>query len=146
MLLHIGDPQSWTTIDPLLVVAGVAAFVAAGLYVWAPTVRKRAFRRRLARVAMVVAMLVAILPSVIPYDHLLPTSGHAGTDETHAAHCHTAPGSCSDAPVSSGAGQFLMSDPLVAVPALTTLAILLAIPFLAGISTRPTLRPPMHAS
>jgi hypothetical protein len=39
-----------------------------------------------------------------------------------------------------------MSDPMVAVPALTTVIILLAIPLLAGISTRPTLRPPLLAS
>lgn len=146
MLLHIGDPQSWTTFDPVVVFAGLAAFGALGLYVWAPSVRRRAFRRRLAHLGMVVAMLVAILPSVLPYDHLVPGAVHAGTEETHAAHCHTAPGSCSDAPVSSGAGQFLLSDPLVAIPSLTTLAILLAIPILAGTSTRPTLRPPMYAS
>lgn len=146
MLLHIGDSQSWTTFDPVLAVAGLAALAAAGLYLWAPSMRRRALRRRLAHLTMVGAMLVAILPSVVPYDHLLPGSAHAGADETHAAHCHTAPGSCSDAPVPSGAGQFLMSDPLVAVPTLTTLIVLLAIPLLAGITTRPALRPPLPLS
>jgi hypothetical protein len=145
MLLHIGDAARWTTVDPLLVVGAGLGFLAALAAVWSPTFRGRRFRRALARGVMLAAMLVAILPSVLPYDHLFPADVHAGSDETHAAHCHTAPGSCSDAPLPAGSGQFLMSDPLVAVPVLTSFAILLVIPLLAGISTRPGLRPPLSA-
>lgn len=146
MRFHIGDAGPWTAVDPLVIIAALALFAAAAAAIWAPVVRSRRAWRRLARVAMVATMLVAIFPSVAPYDHLLPAEAHADTTETHTAHCHTTPGSCSDAPVSAGAGQFLMSDALVAVPALSAIAILLAIPMLVGVSSRPNLRPPLAAT
>ena len=63
-----------------------------------------------------------------------------------AAHCHTDAGSCSDAPVGSGGGQFLTSEPLLTQPVLLSVLILLTAPLLVGISRRPLVRPPLAFS
>jgi hypothetical protein len=90
----------------------------------------------------------AVLPSVVPYDHLLPAASHAaehGASEVHTTHCHVAPGSCADAPVTAGLGQYLASDPLIVAPALILIAMVLAMPVLAGVSMRPPTPPPLAA-
>jgi len=150
MLLHIGDTaQNWTTVDPRVAAAGLAAFLAAAAAIWRPLRSLRVPRPQLRRVATVLAALVvfaAILPSVLPYDHLVPPAHAAGHDDVHAAHCHISPGSCSDAPVSAGAGQFLSSEPLIVVPVLFAVLIVVTAPVLAGASPRPDLRPPLLAA
>jgi hypothetical protein len=151
ILLHAGDSVlrasqlSW----PVLVM-GCFALGLALARIWKPRALARAVRRtrrRAAAPAMALAFVFAVLPSVIPYDHLLAPSAHAGEESAvHASHCHTAPGSCSDAPVPSGPGQFIDAAPLMVVPALMAFALFLAMPHMAGIAWRPETPPPLRAA
>lgn len=145
VLLHIGDSLTQHTFDPWVGVLALALFSATALAIWTPASKRRRTARRLARTAVALAVFLAILPTVLPYDHILqPAAGHAdGNASVHETHCHGTPGSCSDAPVTSGAGQFLTAEPLLTVLALTALLMVLVIPTLIGHRTRPVLRPPL---
>ncbi|HXK32938.1 MAG TPA: hypothetical protein VNM91_02860, partial [Dehalococcoidia bacterium] len=79
---------------------------------------------------------------VFPYDHVGPIDA-GGDAQAHAAHCHVTPGSCADAPVSAGPGQFVFSDALLVVPALALVAIVVASATLVGRVPRPAPRPPL---
>lgn len=150
MLLHIGNAAArWTTVNPWVVALGILLFVAVAVLIWRP-LPTRSLVRRIGSPAVAVVVALAVLPSVLPYDHLLPASSshaaeHAASD-VHASHCHVSPGSCADAPLAAGEGQFLASDPLLITPALILLGILLAVPVLAGITTRPLIPPPLLAA
>lgn len=147
MLLHIGNTAArWTTVNPWVVALGLLLFMAVACLVWRPRCVNR-FARRAARPAMAAVVALAILPSILPFDHLLPApASHAaehGAAAIHASHCHVSPGSCADAPVAAGLGQFLATDPLLVVPALLLSAIILTIPLMAGVTTTPLTRPPL---
>lgn len=148
MLLHIGNTAAnWTTLDPWVLAVGILAFMGAATVVWSPA-QPRQLRiprplKSVARVAIHMAVFAALLPSVLPYDHLVPVAHADDHPEIHAAHCHESPGSCSDAPVSSGAGQFLATEPLLVVPALVVMVLLLAAPMLRGVTRQPEVRPPL---
>jgi hypothetical protein len=149
VLLHIGNTAArWTTVNPWIVVIGILLFVATAALIWRP-LAGRSLVRRIGPPALALAVALAVLPSVLPYDHLLPASSHAAAhadSQVHSAHCHVAPGSCADAPLSAGAGQFLTTEPLLVTPVLTLIAIVMALPALAGITTRPLIRPPLATS
>jgi hypothetical protein len=88
--------------------------------------------------------MLAVLPSVIAYDHILPRDTPGGERAAvHAAHCHDSPGSCADAPITSGPGQMLDAAPLVAAPAMLSILLLTITPVLIGVTRRPYLRPPL---
>ena len=108
-----------------------------------PRLRART-RRRLLMLAGSSLTMLAVLPSVFAYDHLLPRGTHA--DEraaVHASHCHDGPGSCADAPVTSGPGQMLDAAPLVGAPPMLSILLLAITPVLIGVTRRPYLRPPL---
>lgn len=87
--------------------------------------------------------LLAVVSSAIPFEHLV-IHGHALSDhQVHELHCHQTPADCSDAPVSSGPGQFLLGDPLLTTPALLAVLVVAVSPPMLGLATRPTLRPPV---
>lgn len=90
--------------------------------------------------------LAAFLLSAVPLDHIVAHGQEAGTEHVHEMHCHGASGDCSDAPVSAGPGQFLLSDPLLVVPSLLAVLVLVLQPAMLGVPTRPRLRPPLVAS
>jgi hypothetical protein len=132
-----------------LLPAFVAALAGRALAEWAtrrralPRLRTRARRRWLMLAGSLLTML-AVLPSVFAYDHVLPHDTHA--DEraaVHASHCHDGPGSCADAPVTSGPGQMLDAAPLVVAPAMLSILLLAITPILIGVTRRPYLRPPL---
>jgi hypothetical protein len=111
--------------------------------IWAPSLLRRRSGRRFAAVIVVWTLVpYAVLPSVLPYDHIV-TGASPFDEQAHDEHCHGAPASCSDAPLTAGVGQFLMSEPLIVAPALFTLAMLAIVPALSGITLRPALRPPL---
>ncbi len=148
MLLHIANNTTrWTTLDPWVIALGLLAFAALVGVIWSPRRGRRIpLRRPLRRAASIsirLAVFAALLPSVLPYDHILPTAQADNDSAMHAAHCHDSPGSCSDAPVSAGAGQFLASEPLLVAPALVVMLMLVTAPLLRGIARRPEVRPPM---
>lgn len=143
MLLHVGDTLVQRTFDPWVGVLAALLFVPAALAIWIPRAARRRTARRLCSIAVAVTVGLALLPTVLPYDHLfMPEPAHVDGGQVHQDHCHGSPGSCSDAPVSSGTGQFLTADPLLAQPALTALLMVVVAVGLVGISFRPTLRPP----
>jgi len=147
MLLHIGDTATgWTTLDPYVFAVGCGLFLLLAAAIWLPARLPRAVRRTMHAAAPAVATLVvalAILPAVLPYDHLLPVSHAVEQEDVHTTHCHINPGACSDAPVSAGTGQFLMSEPLVVAPVLLAFLIVVSAPVLIGANPRPALRPPL---
>lgn len=155
-LLHVGQTAlRVTTFDFRLILAGIVLFALIAARIWLSPRRRRAFWRRLRRaspprVALGIVVFLAVLPAVLPYDHLLPFAGHAAADAeqetTHASHCHISPGTCSDAPLTSGPGQLLMGAPWLTMPSMLTILLLLTIPALAGITRRPDLRPPLLAT
>ena len=154
VLLHIAQTAvRVTTVDPAILTAACVAFAIAAIAIWLPrsplsvyALRHRRGRRRLASSAVTVLVFVALLPSNVPYDHHITGDTHhdAGeSEEVHASHCHISPGTCSDAPMSAGLGQLLMSEPLAATPALFAVLMLAAASLLVGISFRPEIRPPL---
>ena len=155
-LLHVGQTAlRVTTFDLRLTLLGALAFGIATAWIWLPTVKERPLWRRfrrlsMPRVALGLVVFLAVLPSVLPYDHLLPFAGHAAADaaqeSVHASHCHVSPGTCSDAPLTSGPGQLLMGAPLLTTPSMLAVLMLFFIPVLAGITRRPNLRPPLLAT
>lgn len=88
----------------------------------------------------------AVVMTVVPVDHLAAGSEHASDGPAHALHCHDTPGSCSQLPVSSGPGQFLTADPLLAEPAMLIVLIALATLPLASTFRKPDVRPPLAAA
>jgi hypothetical protein len=100
-------------------------------------------RRRVGLRVMTIATAVALLAVILPYDHLLPATHGDVPADVHAAHCHESPAACADAPVTSGPGQLIDGAPLLAEPAMLEVLLLAAIPFLAGVTSRPVLRPPV---
>ena len=108
--------------------------------------RHRRSRRRVASCGIAIVVCLALLPSVVPYDHLFVQEHHsdaAGMKAVHASHCHASPATCSDAPITSGLGQLLMSEPLTATPAMLALLMLITTTVLVGVSYRPETRPPL---
>jgi hypothetical protein len=153
ILLHIAQTAAQVSaVDPAALVAAAAAFTVAAIAIWLPcsplsvrTLRSRRGRRRVASVTASALVFLALLPSVVPYDHLFVHDAHAATidESVHASHCHVSPGTCSDAPVSSGPGQLLMSAPLVVTPAMLAVLITATATVLVGISFRPETPPPL---
>lgn len=94
---------------------------------------------------MLVLTLLAVLPSIVPYDHLV-VEARAGHEGSHSDHCHGTPGQCADAPIPSGPGQVLTSEPLIAMPAMLSLLVLVLTRALTGITRQPELRPPLRMS
>lgn len=158
-LLHVArvvvEPP---TVREEALVAGAAAPAVTAVAIWrspiVSTARRLARRRPCRRVASAFAgvlMALAVLPAILPYDHLVPrarteSGGHSTHDAAvHASHCHDTPGSCADAPVSAGPGQFLTSEPLIVVPALLVLATLSRATILTGITRRPDVPVPLPA-
>jgi hypothetical protein len=154
-LLHVTQTiVNVTTVDPMVVAVALAVLAVATAAIWLPRpgTPLRAFISRRSRshaVSLVATAFVffALLPSVVPYDHLFGDT-HASVEEesVHASHCHISPGTCSDAPVSSGPGQLLMSAPLVVTPAMLAVLITATATVLVGISFRPEIRPPLPLS
>lgn len=144
-LLHIAESAEHALgVRPDIVAAAALAFALIASFTWWPALR-RPLRKPLlaaAHVVIPVAVVAALLPSVFPYDHVRPV-GTGGDAQTHAAHCHVTPGSCADAPVSAGPGQFVFSDALLLMPALTLVAIIVAATALVGRAPRPDTRPPL---
>lgn len=126
--------------------AVLARLAAVGLLLGA--VARRMRRRRIGtafRGVMLTLALLAVLPAVVPYDHLF-VEARAGHEGSHSDHCHGTPGQCADAPIPSGPGQVLTSEPLIAMPAMLSLLMLVMTPALTGITRRPELRPPLRMS
>jgi hypothetical protein len=145
-LLHVMERASVVTaLDREIIVLGALLVVAALAWIWGPLPLRGARARRLAtRVAVWTLVPAAVLPSVLPYDHIFGGSPETSA-ESHARHCHGAPASCSDAPVASGPGQFLTSEPLAVAPASFVVLLLAVAPVLIGLTWRPALRPPLIA-
>jgi hypothetical protein len=153
ILLHIAQTAvQVTTVDPAILVAAGLVFAAVAISIWLPasalslrTFRQSKGRRRIASAALAAVVFLALLPSVVPYDHLFGHDAHASAAEEaiHVSHCHVSPGTCSDAPITSGPGQLLLSDPLILAPAMLAVLIATATTVLIGISFRPETRPPL---
>lgn len=154
--LHIAQSVvTVTAIDWRIVALAVAAFAAWLTLTIRPWHASRRTRRRSVTVAASVLVTLAVIPSVFPYDHLFMHEGahhvsaaapDSEASAIHASHCHDTPGSCADAPLAAGPGQFLASGPLMPVPALLSVLLVLATPLLAGTTLRPEIRPPLRAS
>ena len=153
ILLHIAQTAvQFTAVDPAVLVAAGLVFAAVAISIWLPapamsfrTLRRHRGRRRIASAALVVLVFLALLPSVVPYDHLFAHDAPAAAeaDSVHVSHCHVSPGTCSDAPVTAGPGQLLLSEPLVLAPAMLAVLIAAVIPVLFSISRRPETPPPL---
>ena len=153
ILLHIAQTAvQVTTVDPAALAAAAAAFAVAAVAIWLPgstlsilTLRSRQGRRRLASVAASTLVVLALLPSIVPYDHLFVRNAHAAdiSEPVHASHCHVSPGTCSDAPITAGPGQLILSEPLVLAPAMLTVLVAATATVLVGIASRPETPPPL---
>ncbi len=150
-LLHAAAPASraWG-VD--LRVAAIAAII--GVFLIAVlafpdevrTLRRRMKRAGAAHCTIAILAAFAVLPSAVPYDHFFAHNDGPADAAVHAAHCHTTPGSCADAPISSGPGQLLFSQPMLPLPAgddALPSAAHLDDHALAGRSVPPELRPPI---
>ncbi len=147
-MLHVGQAMLRPmTLDPGVAALALAAFVLATEITWVPASRslRRVVQRRLVRATAAVLVLLAVLPSVLPYDHLMVHETHASTPDeaVHASHCHISPGTCTDAPVTSGPGQMLLAEPLLVAPAMLAVLLIATIALRPGITHRPELRPPL---
>lgn len=154
VLLHIAQTAvRVTTVDPTVAAAACMAFLLAAVAIWLPRsalsllmLRHRHYRRRAASFGIAIVVFLALLPSVLPYDHLFAQDDHAeagAAEAVHASHCHASPATCSDAPITAGLGQLLMSEPLTPTPAMLALLMLITTTVLVGISYRPETRPPL---
>jgi hypothetical protein len=153
ILLHIGQTAvQVATVDPATLVAAAVAFAVAAIAIWLPhsplsvhTLRSRRGRRRVASATASALVFFALLPSVVPYDHLFVHDAHAATidESVHVSHCHVSPGTCSDAPITAGPGQLMLSEPLVLAPAMLAVLIAATATVLVGISFRPETPPPL---
>jgi hypothetical protein len=156
MLLHVAQPPA----ERVSVDGGIALFVAAAVIASAATncvlacgpMARRMLRRgpvrRTASTACAVVVMLAVLPSVLPYDHIFAHDAGVAEaqDAVHASHCHMSPGTCSDAPVTAGPGQFILGDPLIVAPAMLAVLMAIVMPMLFGRTLRPELRPPLPAA
>ena len=150
-LPHVGNvgPRA-ASLDLRVLAAAILVFAAVSTFAWARAVSaarivpRRRVRRRLASVAVAAAVFFAVTPTVLPWDHLfLDSDRHAAAEEQlHASHCHESPGTCSDAPVSSGPGQLMLTAPLVVVPTMLGVLMLVGIATLTGVTLLPEPRPP----
>ncbi|MEX2227495.1 MAG: hypothetical protein WEB52_13715 [Dehalococcoidia bacterium] len=150
-LLHVAETVVRVTVlDGRFLAAGALMLALAIALIWSPrrgdhiSLRRRDARAA-GRAAIVVLVFLAVLPSVVPYDHLL-VPANAGHEDVHATHCHGAPGECADAPIPAGPGQMFGSVPLIAVPAMLSLLLLIAVVPLVGTTRRPELRPPLRVA
>jgi hypothetical protein len=150
-LLHVGDTvRTVFVIDQGAIVLGLLVFAVATAWIWRDEVVRalgpaleRRFRQRALSVAAAALVLLAVAPTIFPYEHVLAV-GHAdGYDLVHAIHCHdSTPGDCAEAPVGSGPGQFISTDPLIVVPVMLAVIVIVATPVWTGINSRPLTRPP----
>jgi len=143
-VLHVAQSAAHAPVDARIIAAGACALAAVVGATFAPRCRLCVTPRAL-RLLVALALLFAVLPSVVPFDHLLPgAAAHdIGDDAVHAAHCHIAPGSCADAPLTAGPGQLLAATPLVSLPAMIAVLIVISLPSIAGSSPRPETPPPV---
>ena len=152
IVLHIAQTAvQVTTVDPAILSSAFALLAFAAVAIWLPhspfsfsTLRHRRYRRRAAGAGITALLLLALLPSVVPYDHLF-THAHSDGEEAsvHVSHCHVSPGTCSDAPITSGPGQLLMGDPFIVAPAMLAVLVAATAALLVGVSLRPEIRPPL---
>jgi hypothetical protein len=146
-LLHVA-PITTSSVDQRLLVLTSLAAILFTWHLWFPE-QERGLRRHLvragaARVTMTALLLAAVSPSVVPFDHLFFHSDNTPAEEAvHAAHCHVAPGSCADAPLSAGPGQLIFNTPLIVEPAMLSVSVHIGTATLAGRSVPPDLRPPV---
>lgn len=146
VLLHMAqDPAGTAPLGPLASGALAGGAGIAGGAAAAFALLRRRLAMRFAAIAVSALALMAIAPSIFPYDHVFVTA----EDEHrafHGSHCHNTPGSCADAPVTAGPGQILSTEPLLPVAPLVATLLILAVPLLYGITSRPEVRPPMHVT
>lgn len=145
VLLHVAQNPAGGTLGPVAsgVLAGGAGIAGGAAAAFAVSQRRAAMR--LAAIAVWALALMAIVPSILPYDHLFVAAEDEHT-AFHASHCHDTPGSCADAPVTAGPGQMLSAEPLLPAMPLVATLLILAVPLLYGITSRPEVRPPMHVA
>jgi hypothetical protein len=153
VLRHIAQSSvPVTTVDPAILATALGLLAVAAIAIWLPrspfslgTLRHRRHRHRAAGAAATALLFLALLPSVVPYDHLFTHDAHADAAKAsvHAAHCHVSPGTCSDAPITSGPGQLLMGEPLIIAPAMLAILVAATAAVLVGVSVRPEIRPPL---
>ena len=146
-LLHVADSlDTVTTVDWRIVALAIVLFPGALCAIWRPIMRRRT-RRRAATTVITALAFLAVLPSVLPYDHMLPAHQAHAAEESgfHASHCHDTPGSCADAPLAAGPGQFLSTNALLIDPLLAAFVLMLAVPVLHGLTRRPPIPPPLAA-
>ena len=153
VLLHIGQTAvKVTTVDPGILALATAALALCIIAIWLPRASQRfgsrRDRRRIGRAVLTAVVFLALLPSVVPYDHLFSGDAHAGSEQEalHVTHCHVSPGTCSDAPLTAGAGQLLMGNPLVVAPAMLIVLLIATSTLLVGLTVRPEIRPPLLLS
>jgi hypothetical protein len=151
-LLHVGQAALNAGAPDLRIAALAAmAFAGAAAAIWWPALPSAAalLRRRiwlsLGRRLVIVMVALAVLPAILPYDHLFAAPHmDGGADESiHVSHCHVSPGTCSDAPLASGLGQLLFSEPLVIVPAMLAIVLMSSAVILQGVYPQPEIRPPV---
>ncbi len=151
-LLHVGQTAlRATAVDSRIAAVSASVFVLVLAAIWQPAwpsaaaVVRRRFVRSIGRRLLSVLVVAAVLPAVLPYDHLIvPAHIEDGASEAvHVAHCHVSPGTCSDAPMSAGLGQFLHTEPLVLVPSMLAILLLASVATPRTTYRRPEPRPPM---
>jgi hypothetical protein len=147
-LLHVAAPPArFAELDVRAVATALLAGAGILLAIWAPRscrlVRRRLARAGAARLAAGGLMLLAALPAVFPYDHLSLDTSKSGDDAVHALHCHAAPDSCADAPISSGPGQLIFAEPLLAPPSSRMTPVFSTDATMRSVVREPDLRPPI---
>ena len=151
-LLHVGQTAlRATAVDFRIAAVSASVFVFVLAAIWRPALPwsaaavRRRFVRSIGRRLLFVFVVAAVLPAVLPYDHLI-VPAHIEDDAheaVHIAHCHVSPGTCSDAPMSAGLGQFLQTEPLVLVPAMLVILLLASAAAPRTTYQQPEPRPPM---
>ena len=148
-ILHAAQGMTQSDAFEVWVLPALLVLVSAALTIVLLAARellRRPSSRHRAIIGLAAAMTaLAMLPSLLPYDHLLTDAAHAAEHgAVHASHCHDAPASCADAPLTAGPGQLFGADRLIVVPATLAMVLLAAVTLpLLGITRRPDLRPPL---